>query len=520
LPPHDIVLATLNARWIHAAFGLRYLRANLGELRARCMLLEFDAQTKTFDVVERLLAPRPRIIGLGVYIWNVAPLTAVVQTVKRVAPDVVVVLGGPEVSHETQGQAIVAAADYVITGEGDVAFAALCTQVLSGERPPAKVIAAPLPDLARLHLPYDEYDATDVAHRVIYVEASRGCPFTCEFCLSSLDERVRAFPLDSFLAAMERLLARGVRHFKFVDRTFNLGLRTSLAILDFFRTRWREGLFLHFEMIPDRLPEALRALIAQFPPGALQFEVGIQTFDDAVAARISRQQDNAKAADNLRFLRTHTGVHVHADLIAGLPGEDLATFARGFDRLLALGPHEIQVGILKRLRGTPIGRHDQAWQMRYGAEPPYEVLSTAHLDFATLQRLRRFARFFDLVHNSGNFVHTAPLLWRQGSAFTQFAAFSEWLYAQTRAQHGIALHRLAELLFVYLTTVAGVACDEAGRALWADYQRTRPNDWPGFLRPFAQASVAAPREADDAGGNSRQRRHDVQRLLRGGASSA
>src|SRR5207247_3930379 len=186
-----------------------------------------------------------------------------------------------------------------------------------------------------------------------------------EFCLSSLDVPVRNVPLDAFLAAMQRLLDRGLRQFKFVDRTFNLNLNFSRSILQFFLDRYEPGLFLHFEMIPDRLPEALRETIARFPAGALQFEVGVQTFNDDVAARISRKQDNAKLADNLRYLREHTGVHVHADLIVGLPGEDVESFARGFDRLVALKPQEIQVGMLKRLRGTPIVRHDVEWGMVY-----------------------------------------------------------------------------------------------------------------------------------------------------------
>lgn len=502
----DIVLATLNARWIHAAFGLRYLRANLGALRPRSTIVEMVAQASPLDVVERILAHRPRIVGFGVYIWNVTPLTAVVHALKRIAPDVVIVLGGPEVSHETEGQAIVDASDHVIRGEGDLAFARLCEDLLAGRPGHAKIIDAPPPDLAQVALPYEEYHATDIAHRVIYVEASRGCPFACEFCLSSLDERVRQVPLDAFLTSLARMLERGARNFKFVDRTFNLGLTTSLRILTFFLEHWREGLFLHFEMIPDRLPDALRAVIARFPAGAVQLEVGIQTFDDAVATRISRKQDNERAEANLHFLRTATGVHIHADLIVGLPGEDLATFGRGFDRLLALDPHEIQVGILKRLRGTPITRHDDAWRMRYGQEPPYEVLSTSCLDFATLQRLRRFARYFDLVRNNGNFVRTTPLLWREGSPFARFLAFSDWLHATTGAQHGIALHRLAELLFTYLVEVDAVPRELAGQALWDDFQATRPNDWPAFLRPFATETAAArPRAAGKAG--ARQARH-------------
>src|SRR5205085_1814280 len=249
--------------------------------------------------------------------------------------------------------------------------------------------------------------------------------FKCEFCLSSLDVPVRNVPLDAFLAAMGRLLDRGVRQFKFVDRTFNLNLNVSRSILQFFLDGYRPGLFLHFEMIPDRLPEPLRDLIRQFPPGALQFEVGVQTFNEEVAARISRRQDNAKLADNLRFLRAETGVHVHADLIVGLPGEGVESFAAGFDRLVALRPQEIQVGILKRLRGTPIVRHDVEWEMVYSPHPPYEILQTKLIDFATMQRLRRFSGYWDLIANSGNFVETTPLIWREASPFANFMKLSD-----------------------------------------------------------------------------------------------
>jgi radical SAM superfamily enzyme YgiQ (UPF0313 family) len=385
-----IVLATLNAKYIHASFGLRYLLANLGSLRAETCLLEFDIQQRPGDVVEAILARDPKIVGLGVYIWNASETTQVVATLKRVRPELIVILGGPEVSYEVEEQEIVRLADYVVTGEADLKFAEVCRLILAGTSPPGKIVAAEVPDLAQLALPYEFYTDEDVAHRVIYVEASRGCPFTCEFCLSSLDVPVRQFALASLLGEMERLLARGVRQFKFVDRTFNLNIAASKAVLQFFLERWRPGLFVHFEMIPDRLPEALREVIAKFPPGALQFEVGVQTFNEDVSKNISRRQDYARLEENFHFLRRQTGVHVHADLIAGLPGETLESFGAGFDRLVALAPQEIQVGILKRLRGTPIVRHDQNWQMVYSPHPPYEILRNSLLDFPALQRLRRF----------------------------------------------------------------------------------------------------------------------------------
>jgi radical SAM superfamily enzyme YgiQ (UPF0313 family) len=517
----DIILTTLNAKYPHAAFGLRYLLANLGSLQSRAAIVEFDTHQRPVDIVDVLLAQNPKIIGLGVYIWNVAPATEVVALLKRLRPDITVILGGPEVSYETDEQRIAQLADCVIAGEADLKFAEVCRQVLANGAPSAKIIQAEPPEFSQLVLPYDFYNAEDIAHRVIYVEASRGCPFTCEFCLSSLDIPVRQAPLPAFLDQLQRLLDRGATQFKFVDRTFNLNLAASRAILDFLQARWRPGHFYHFEMVPDRMPDALRAIVAQFPPGALQFEVGIQTFDENVGALIQRRQNTARIEDNLRFLRGQTGVHVHADLIAGLPGESLASFASGFNRLVALGPQEIQVGILKRLRGTPIVRHDAEWQMVYNPHPPYELLQNRLVDFASMQRLRRFARFWDLLGNSGNFIETTPLLWSRSappdfrsaaareanppqsmaepldtvgtptraapngtSPFDAFMAWSEWLHAHVGRTDSIALVRLMELLFVYLTAELGLEPKHAAQSLWRDYRRGGRNDKPAFLNEF------------------------------------
>ena len=507
----DIVLTTLNAKYIHAAFGLRYLLANLGELQPRACLVEFDINQRPLDIAEVLLAREPRILGFGVYIWNVAETTEVIAAIKRVRPDITVILGGPEVSYETEEQGVVQIADYVVTGEADLKFAKVCRQLLRGEKPPAKVIAAPLPEFSQLALPYDLYTDDDVAHRVIYVEASRGCPFTCEFCLSSLDIPVRQAPLERLLEHLQRLLDRGVRQFKFVDRTFNLNLNTSRALLQFFLDRYQPGLFFHFEMIPDRLPEALREIIAKFPPGALQFEVGVQSFNDEVCRLISRRQDVNRLEDNFRFLRAHTGVHIHADLIAGLPGETIESFAAGFDRLVSLAPQEIQVGILKRLRGTPIIRHDAEWQMRYNPHPPYEILQNKLVDFGAMQRLRRFARYWDLVGNSGNFVESTPLLWSPPSpGLSPFAAFirwSDWLFAQVGRTDSIALVRLSELLFRFLCGEVGLDRKPVAGALWRDWQRGGRTEVPEFLRAWidSDGTVAKPRQRKP--GLKRQARH-------------
>jgi radical SAM superfamily enzyme YgiQ (UPF0313 family) len=484
-----ILLSTLNARYAHASLGLRYLLANMGALQEQTALMEFVIGAKATEVVERLLAKQPRIVGFGIYIWNVEETTKVVAMLKRVAPHVVVVLGGPEVSHEADQQEIVRLADYVVTGWGDITFPKLCGEILHGPKPLMKIHAGVQPPMAEIELPYSLYSDEDIAHRTIYVEASRGCPFKCEFCLSSLDKTAWPFGIDGFLAEMDSLYARGARLFKFVDRTFNLNVKTSQRIMQFFLEKIAahpdDPVYAHFELVPDHLPDALKATIAQFPPGALQFEIGIQSFNPEVQALVSRRQDNAKAMDNIRWLTTQSHAHLHVDLIAGLPGEDVDSFARGFDRLVALGPHEIQFGILKRLRGTPIIRHTEPFGMVYDPYPPYTVLATDRIDFATMQRLVRFARYWDLVANSGRFNHTIKTLLAD-SPFANFMAFSDWIYTKTDATHRIALEKLARLVQQWLQ-LRGMGPDAAAALLASDYAGSVDKQ----TRPAAQADKPA-----------------------------
>jgi radical SAM superfamily enzyme YgiQ (UPF0313 family) len=495
-----ILLSTLNARYTHASLGLRYLLANMGPLQEQTKIQEFVIGAKTTDLVERILAHGPRIVGFGVYIWNVEETTRLVAMLKRVAPHLTIILGGPEVSHETGEQEIVKLADYVVTGWGDVTFPKLCREILDGPKPIMKVHAGVQPPMEDIALPYSLYSAEDIAHRTLYVEASRGCPFKCEFCLSSLDKTAWPFPLDTFLAEMEAMYQKGARLFKFVDRTFNLNVKTSLRIMQFFLDKIEaapnDPVYAHFELVPDHLPEALKETIAKFPAGALQFEIGIQSFNPEVQGLVSRRQNNEKAAENIRWLTQHSTAHLHVDLIAGLPGEDVASFARGFDHLVSLGAEEIQFGILKRLRGTPIIRHTQEFDMVYDPYPPYTVLATNKIDFATMQRLVRFARYWDLVANSGRFANTIPVLLGE-TPFDNFMAFSDWIYAHTDATHRIALDRLAKLVAQWLQ-VRGMDAGEAAALLASDY--AGKVDAPA--RPVKQ-----PADAPKAVAPARQVRH-------------
>lgn len=479
-----LVLTTLNARFSHASLGLRYLYANLGELREESRLLEFVIGQPTAEIAEQILAEAPRIVGFGVYIWNVEEVLRIVALLKRVAPELTIVLGGPEVSHESDAQEIVRLADYVICGPGEQALPDLCRRLLAGERPPEKIIAAAPLSLADIELPYRYYSDADLAHRIVYVEASRGCPFKCEFCLSSLDKTVDPFDLSHFLNEMDALYQRGLREFKFVDRTFNLNIQSCLRILDFFLERLDDKLFLHFELIPDHLPEKLKEAILRFPAGAIQFEVGVQTFNPEVQALISRRQDIEKTEANLRWLREETHIHLHADLIIGLPGEDIASFAAGFNRLVALRPHDIQVGILKRLRGTPIIRHTEAYDLRFSPFAPYNILSTDRINFPTMQRLARFARYWDMIANTGRFALALQLA-LGGDPFGRFLKLADWLYATTGKTHQINLDRLFDLMFRGMTEELEVAASDARAALAQDYANCGARGNPAFMSSTA-----------------------------------
>ncbi|MCF6282281.1 MAG: DUF4080 domain-containing protein [Candidatus Polarisedimenticolaceae bacterium] len=500
----QILLSTINARYFHASLGLRYLLANMAELERETALFEFTLEQRPIDIAEQLLAHQPHIIGISIYIWNIEQSTQLIALLKAISPETIIVIGGPEVSHEWQGERVVEMADYLICGAADLAFAELCRDLLKGDKPEEKVIQAVPLALDDLALPYPHFTDKDIANRIIYVEASRGCPFKCEFCLSALDKSCLHFDIEDFLTAMDQLYQRGVRHFKFTDRTFNLNIDSSCAVLDFFLERLDDSLFLHFEVIPDHLPDALKARIARFPNGTLQLEIGIQSFNPEVQQLISRKQDNQRSAECLRWLREHSNAHMHADLIIGLPGEDMAGFAQGFDQLVALNPHEIQVGILKRLKGVPIARHDEHYQMRYNPMPPYNLLCNDRIDFITMQRLNRFARYWEMIANSGRFKQSMPLILAD-QPFQNFMQLSDWLFETTGQTHKISLNRLIRLLYQGMTELLKVDNEQTLQALHRDFKKV---DYPSFKIMMA-AEPSKDNKSNKSALASRQAQHQL-----------
>lgn len=478
-----ILLTTLNARYMHTAFGLRYLYANMGELQSQTQIVEFTIQEQPINIAEKLLSYQPKIICFSAYIWNITELSSIISLIREISPQVKLIIGGPEVSHAPDLPAVCEQVDYVISGAGEKSLPDLCAQLLANKKPLNKLVDGVILPLEQLNMPYEYYTDEDIKNRLIYVEASRGCPFKCEFCLSALDKTAKPFSLDAFLAEMDKLFQRGVRNFKFIDRTFNLKVSTSVRILEFFLERMCDDLYLHFEVVPDNLPDALKDVLVKFPPNSLQFEIGVQTFDPTIQQLISRKQNNDKTKENIQWLRQHTGAHLHTDLIFGLPEDTLENFADSFDQLYALNPQEIQLGILKRLRGAPLNRHNEDYQLKYNPSAPYNILTTDRIDFATMQRVNRFAKFWDMIGNSGRFANALPLM--MGDApFERFMLLSDALYLQAGSSWKIALKRLFELIYIVMTQT--LQLDEAlvQAALAQDYARTSYKGVLNFEQPL------------------------------------
>jgi radical SAM superfamily enzyme YgiQ (UPF0313 family) len=490
-----ITLATINAKWIHPSLALRLLKANLGPLEDSCEIAEFALRQRPEEKRSAILAAGPRILGLSVSIWNHKQTLDLLKELDKawkepgVPAKPVIVLGGPEVSFLPGSAEIFTYADFVIRGEGEKAFAELCASLLdTAERAglaafSGKFIETEAADLSRIDPGYRLYTAEDLDRKLIYVEASRGCPFGCEFCLSSVETGVREYPLEEFLNNLDLLFKRCIpetsgeaprrtgplRTFKFLDRSFNVNIPRAIRIMEFFLSRLNAETTaetaapfqVHFEMVPGLFPEELKKVIARFPPGTLRLEIGLQTLNPETAALIKRPGHGRASPveqelETLRFLRSRTRAIVHADLIAGLPGEDLASFASGFDRLWAAltaepggdmpgGPaaFEIQLGILKRLPGTPLVRRGGSYGMVYAPEPPYEVIQTAALSRSELDRIKNFARFWELVVNRGAFADLLPQLLPPGrNVFDRFIELTDGLYRRFGRNWGIDRNEL------------------------------------------------------------------------------
>jgi radical SAM superfamily enzyme YgiQ (UPF0313 family) len=443
----EILLVGVNAGYIHSALGLRCVLVNMRELQGRTAILETDSQESTpTQLVERILRRAPRVVGFSVYIWNVEFVQATLRLLRVCSPELGVVLGGPELVASDLDQSWLELADAIVCGEAEEVAQEVFERVARGERR-FGIVEAPPPDLRTVALPYELYEDADLASRVVYLESTRGCPMHCEYCSSAGGSGIRPFPLDRLLPAFERLIARGARNFKFLDRSFNLNGDHGLAVLDFFLDIAPADVGLHLEFVPHSINAAWRERLLRFPPQALHIEVGVQTLNPEVGLRIRRPINRDAISKMLNFLTEEAQASVHADLIAGLPGEDWDSIAAGFNWLLAQRPAELQFGILKRLPGTAIGRHAAEFGMRYAPDPPYEILCSDQLPFAQMRRLVRFARCWELLHNRPRFREACLLLCNRGeSAFDEVMAVADWVEQHYGRLHALAPKQIAKAL--------------------------------------------------------------------------
>ena len=488
-----ILLTAVNARYSHTSYSVRSLKANLGELEDICDIFEADLSITPCQLAARIVETRPVIAGFSIYLWDVRIIEATVRILRKVAPQIKLVAGGPELTGNYPNAALF---DLCIIGEGETAFREYCRNILyqrnicnltedssihinrksvtmwpTGQphsdclpfEPSSNVcflanslkvkqltnniIEAEPENPDTLKLPYHLYTEEDIANRVIYVEASRGCPYSCSYCTSA-GTGLRLIPLERLLAGLDQLWNRGARRFKFLDRSFTASQNHAHAVMSFFRERLTPDTRLHFEINTDRLSSRSIELLSAFPAGTLHLECGIQTLNAEVAERIGRSPDVDTTLTNLTRLVEQSGADVHADMIFGLPGDDEASFAAGFNALYnQCRPPPVQINLLKSLPGTELAKHADRYKLSFNQEPPYELLKSDCMDFNTLMRIQRMSRCWELVHNRGQFPgETEKLLSLSNDVYATFGKLTESIYKEEGRMHRIGQPRLKALI--------------------------------------------------------------------------
>jgi radical SAM superfamily enzyme YgiQ (UPF0313 family) len=442
-----IALVSIDTKFIHTNMAIRYLQANC---TAPTVLFEFTIKDSDSHITAVLAEARPDLIGFSCYLWNIRRVEALARSLKALW-NPMIVIGGPEVSFEPEHFLENPAFDYLIAGEGEIAFDRLIQTLESGKdlssvpnlawRNHGTVVqnpVVPILDLDALRNPYRLTDLGDVAHRIQYLELSRGCPFHCSYCLASLDNRVRTFSLSRIQEDLRHVMDQGGKTFKFLDRTFNLRPESAMEVFRYLIDAHREGTVFQFEITGDLLPESVISFInTHAPKGLFRFEIGIQSTNPTANRAVERHQDLGKLMKNIRLIQEGGVIDLHLDLIAGLPQEDRVSFARTFDEVFALRPKELQLGFLKLLRGTPLRRDAEKYGIVYNEEPPYEIRKTRWLSEADLEEIHGVEAALDLFWNKGFFPISMGLLLKGNSS--PFALFFDlWRYMTAQ---GHSFHR-------------------------------------------------------------------------------
>ena len=463
----NVVLSTLNSKFIHSSLALRYLKA-YGEAHGQAYdIVEYTINMPVLHILSDITEHDIDILGFACYIWNIEMTLHVVDMVKAVRPDIKIVLGGPEVSF-TADELLERCPniDYIVQGEGEEAFHALVTALQLGNDGLDPVIpgvrgrrdgsilgsleAVEVSDLSSIPFPYTEEDMADLEHKIIYYESSRGCPFSCQYCLSGNKNTVRFFPQERTLEELQWFIDHGVKQVKFVDRTFNCAPHHHRPLMEFMRDSDTDMNF-HLEMEPELMTEWETNILCETPPGRIQIEVGVQSTHKKTLDAINRYNDWPYIQKSIRPIIQAGRTHVHMDLIVGLPHEDFKRFGQSFNDLFSLQPHALQIGFLKLLKGSGVRRMRE---YKYVADPlaPYEVLSTHVLPYDDVRFLKYFEDVFERFYNSERFRTTfgyigQQLIHGETDAFTYFCDMTRaWL---KEGNHKVNLKDIDQIEFLY-----------------------------------------------------------------------
>lgn len=437
----QFLLTAVNAKYIHTNPAIYSLRAYAGkEFAPYISLAEYTINNRMEEVLGDLYLKCPDVIGFSCYIWNFHFIQELLRELPKVLPETDIWLGGPEVSFE--GEKLLEAYPMVrgiMAGEGEETFKELLSFYAAKEHPevesryqslneipglvlPEGVTAArKLTDFSSLPFLYE--DLREFDNKIIYYESSRGCPFRCSYCLSSIDKSVRFRDMDMVKRELKFFLDQKVPQVKFIDRTFNCDRRRALEIWQYLVDHDNGVTNFHFEIAAELIGEEELILMAKMRPGLIQLEIGVQTTNPITLKEINRPADIARIAEVVREIRNGKNIHVHLDLIAGLPSEDYESFGRSFDQVYGMHPHQLQLGFLKVLKGTKIWEQADLYGIVYEERPPYEVLFTNWISFRDVLRLKRIEEMVELYYNSNQFVYTLSVL--EGEFISPFAMFEE-----------------------------------------------------------------------------------------------
>ena len=463
----NVVLSTLNSKFIHSSLALRYLKA-YGEAHGQAYdIVEYTINMPVLHILSDITEHDIDVLGFACYIWNIEMTLHVVDMVKAVRPDIKIVLGGSEVSF-TADELLERCPniDYIVQGEGEEAFHALVTALQLGNDGLNPVIpgvrgrrngsilgsaeAVEVRDLSTIPFPYTEEDMDDLEHKIIYYESSRGCPFSCQYCLSGNKNTVRFFPQERTLEELQWFIDHGVKQVKFVDRTFNCAPHHHRPLMEFMRDSDTDMNF-HFEMEPELMTEWETNILCETPPGRIQIEVGVQSTHKKTLDAINRYNDWPYIQKSIRPIIQAGRTHVHMDLIVGLPHEDFNRFGQSFNDLFSLQPHALQIGFLKLLKGSGVRRMRE---YKYVADPlaPYEVLSTHVLPYDDVRFLKYLEDVFERFYNSERFRTTfgyigQQLIHGETDAFSYFCDMTRaWL---KEGNHKVNLKDIDQIEFLY-----------------------------------------------------------------------